>query len=202
MIARTNNRRPYFRLRRDKVLAAVGISLLIVLAALGYFFDPRWVVASAALLGLYAIGSNYLVWRLRRRCHTTLLGRGDAILGTEENLIAARGNMDLSDAERLYNGFASFYKIPPAKLRAKDRLRYELRGLFVDGDADRDIWHRSAVIGHDGKALDLAEQLLGQPNADLADMLTVIREYEIQTGRNLVNIAQDKEGRSVYQWSD
>jgi hypothetical protein len=158
----------------------------------------RVLIGLSAIILFYVIGCHLRAKQKRRTCRRVLRDRPDCDLDIEFRIIANREAIDRAQLSRLWNGLASFYGVPPRKLRAADRLQSELEPLF--GDAYVNLWEISPLLRHRGPAMERAMDLGKRETSDLGDFILVLRQYEVELGRALVKEVPMQDGAARFVW--
>lgn len=152
-----------------------------------------WWVLPACVLGLLAI-LNRKVNRKRSQCIALLNARPDACLSEEYDFVARKGSMPASDVERLWTALAAEYGVPVARIRATDRLHYELEGIH---HPDHDPFLSSLFMSRTPKEVMARFDKVN----DWADFIVAIYSFEREVEKQATTPV-NKEGVIVHKWAD
>lgn len=157
-----------------------GVVLYIVLSGgVVYLCATRQYVLAIAVAGILVILYSrievaYAV--ARHQCRKVLRARPDGELDKEYEMVQAAGGLGLHDIARLWSALANFYGVDPAKIRAHDRLRVELGGVFLH--VDYDVFFCTLAMS----SRTAAEAHLGD-GATWANLITLLHKIEKEKGR-------------------
>lgn len=180
------------------LLAAIGAFSCIFAGAAafqGYLSPYAALITAIGGFGIWSLG-NWIGAKShnRDRCASIekLSERAPADLLQEYTIVSQRGDISRDNVERIWNGLATFYEVPPSMLRATDVLRGDLAGMM--GHIDYDPFFCPLIHLHKGPAQDALKEVY-----DWADLIRCFHQFEQESGRQGTKRIK-RDGETTWIW--
>lgn len=180
------------------LLISIVVLQVIVFAIVSWKPYLQLLLAIPFLILVLGLFSNYSPGRasydaVRRDYEAALQERNPVSLEEEYHALALATGAPRPDIERLWNGLANFYRIPPDKLKISDTLNRDLRGIVQH--IDYDVFTSPLVLLC---RRDVRKEI--QTVATWGELIHALLKIEILQGRQGTK-KLDRGGRVIEVWN-